>query len=129
MGGGGTEAMKKESKQTAFARKLRREQTDAEKALWLRLKNRQLEGVKFRRQQPVGPYIVDLMSFGGKLIIELDGGQHNEEEIKSRDEERVSWLEERGYRVLRFWNNDVLTNTEGVLEKIREVLLKIPPSP
>jgi len=100
--------MKKESKQTAFARKLRREQTDAEKTLWLRLKNRQLEGVKFRRQQPIGPYIVDLMSFKGKLIIEIDGGQHNEEEIKSRDEERVSWLEERGYRVLRFWNNDVL---------------------
>lgn len=121
--------MKKVNKQTAFARKLRREQTDVEKALWLRLKHRQLEGVKFRRQQPVGPYIVDLMTCEGKLIIELDGGQHNEEEIKARDKERVSWFEERGYRVLRFWNNDVLTNMEGVMEKIKEFLLKSPPSP
>ncbi len=114
--------MKKSREQIIFARELRRKQTEGERALWLRLKNKQLEGVKFRRQQPIGPYIVDFASFDRKLVIEIDGGQHNEEEIKGRDEERTTWLRERGYQILRFWNNEVLMNMESVLERISETL-------
>jgi len=88
----------------------------------MKLRHKQLEGVKFRRQQPIGPYIVDFVSFERRLVIEIDGGQHNEEIIRGRDEERTAWLEERGYRVLRFWNNEVLMNLEGALERIREAL-------
>ena len=115
--------MRNSQESTVFARELRQKQTDAERALWFRLRNKQLECVKFRRQQPVGPYIVDFVNLEEKLVIEIDGGQHNEQEIRKHDEDRTSWLEERGYRVLRFWNNDVLLNIEGVLERIRESLI------
>ena len=94
--------MKKSQEQVGFARDLRQKFTDAEKALWMKLRNRQVEAVKFRRQQPIGSYIVDFVSFERKLIIEIDGGQHNEEMTKERDEERTMRLEERGYRVMRF---------------------------
>ena len=114
--------MRKSEGHAGFARGLRQGQTDAERALWAKLRNRQLEGVKFRRQQPMGRCIVDFASFERKLIIEIDGGQHNEDEIHGRDEERTARLEERGYRVIRFWNNGVLTNLEGVLQRITEVL-------
>jgi len=114
--------MKNNVEQTAFARELRQKQTKAERLLWRKLRSKQLQGVKFRRQQPIGPYIVDLASFERKLVIEIDGGQHNKEAVRGRDEERVVWLKERGYRVLRFWNNEVLTNVEGVLERISEAL-------
>ena len=107
---------------TILARKLRQRQTEAERSLWMRLRSRQMEGVKFRRQHPIGPYIVDFVSTEKKLIIEVDGGQHNEKGIKGKDEERTLWLKKQGYRVLRFWNNEVLSNMEGVLEKIRENL-------
>ena len=86
----------------------------------MKLRDRQLEGVKFRRQQPMGSYIVDFASFERKLIVEIDGGQNNEGKIREGDEERTIRLKERGYRVMRFWNNEVLTNLEGVLERIRE---------
>jgi very-short-patch-repair endonuclease len=76
--------LKKSQEQIGFARELRQEQTDAEKALWMRLRSRQLQGVKFRRQQPIGPYSVDFASFERKPKIEIDGGQHNEERIKER---------------------------------------------
>jgi very-short-patch-repair endonuclease len=115
--------MKERQTQIAFARKLRQSRTDAERALWAKLRNKQLEGVKFRRQQPLGRYVVDFLSFERRIIVEIDGGQHNEEEVSKRDEERTAWLQERGYRVLRFWNNEVLANMEGVVEKIREALL------
>jgi len=114
--------MKEDRKKAGLARQLRRSQTDAEKALWARLRNKQLEDVKFRRQQPLGTYIVDFVSFERKIIVEVDGGQHNEREARGRDEQRAAWLNERGYQVLRFWNNEVLVNMEGVLERIREVL-------
>ena len=78
--------------------------------------------MKFRRQQPIGSYIVDFASLARKLIIEIDGSQHNEERIKERDEERTISLKERGYQIIRFWNNEVLTNLEGVMERIREAL-------
>ena len=112
--------MKKSQEQVSFARELRWRQTEAEKVLWMKLRNKQLGGVRFRRQQPIGPYIVDFTTFERKLVVEIDGGQHNEGE--GRDKERTKWLEERGYRILRFWNNEVLANLEGVLERIKEAL-------
>lgn len=105
-----------------FARRLRRAQTEAERVLWQRLRNRQLEGVKFRRQQPIGRFIVDFASLERGLVIEIDGGQHAQETKEASDRERTSWLEQQGYRVLRFWDNEVLTNLEGIVETIREAL-------
>ncbi len=112
----------KKGREAVLARQLCLRATDAEKALWTKLRRKQLEGVKFRRQQPLGPYIVDLVSLERKLIIEIDGGQHNQQEIKRSDEERTNWLKQKGYRILRFWNNEVLENIDGVLERIREAL-------
>ena len=106
---------------TELARHLPRRQTAAERALWTRLQNRQLGGIKFRRQQPVGPYIIDLVSLKSQIVIEVDGGQHGEDSEGKRDNERTGWLESRGYDVLRFWNNEVLLNMDAVLERITEV--------
>jgi very-short-patch-repair endonuclease len=103
----------------AVARWLRRSATDAERRLWYRLRSRQIDGAKFVRQEPIGPYIVDLVCRERRLIVEVDGGQHATD---PRDAGRDRWLAERGYRVLRFWNNDVLANTEGVLEAIAAAL-------
>ena len=114
--------LSKERSKKNIARKLRRDQTDAERTLWIRLRNKQLGGVKFRRQQPVGPYIVDFIDFDNRLVVEIDGGQHNEEEMRKKDENRTMWLRERGYQVLRFWDNEVLCNVDGVLEKILAAL-------
>lgn len=111
-----------EASRTNLARELRQRQTEAEKVLWGRLRNRQLEGVKFRRQQPIGHYVVDFASFDKRVIVEIDGGQHNERGVAERDERRSGWLSAEGYRVLRFWNNEVLNNVDGVLEVIREAL-------
>jgi len=104
---------------TPVARKLRRTSTDAEKRLWSHLRNRQLEGAKFTRQFPVGGYIVDFACRAAHLIIELDGGQHS----PARDAERTAVVERFGYRVVRFWNNEVLQNLDAVLEAIRRELL------
>ncbi len=90
--------------------------------LWSILRNKQIDGVKFRRQHPLGKYIVDFVSLENKLIIEVDGGQHNEEEIKEKDAQRTKWLEEDGYQILRFWNNEVFQNTDGVFLRIKEAL-------
>jgi very-short-patch-repair endonuclease len=81
-----------------------------------------LNGVKFRRQQPIGKYIVDFVCLDKKLIIEIDGGQHNESPVIEKDLQRTIWLEKEGYRVIRFWNCDVLSNLNGVLSKIKEFL-------
>ncbi|MDO8636801.1 MAG: endonuclease domain-containing protein [Dehalococcoidia bacterium] len=108
--------------ETKLARSLRRNQSDAERNLWSTLRNSQIDGVKFRRQQPIGNYIVDFISFDKKLIIEVDGGHHNEEPVKILDEQRTKYLESRGFRVIRFWNDDVLTNMDGVFLMIKEVL-------
>lgn len=108
--------------QTALARKFRQRQTDAESKLWAKLRNKQLEGVKFRRQQPIGPYIVDFVSFERKLVIEVDGGQHGGIRVREKDKARTALIMAKGYRVLRFWDNEVSNNIDGVLEKIRQVL-------
>ena len=94
-----------------IARKLRRDQTDAERALWFRLRDRRLRGLKFRRQAPVDRYIVDFLCADANLVIELDGGQHATR--SKQDIERTKVLEAHGYLVLRFWNHDVLSNTGG----------------
>jgi very-short-patch-repair endonuclease len=99
-----------------YARSLRRRQTDAERRLWGRLRDRRLLGAKFARQVPIGPYVVDFCCRERKLIVELDGGQHA---VRAPAEaERTAFLEALGYRVLRFWNNDALANTDGVLLRI-----------
>jgi very-short-patch-repair endonuclease len=116
--------------QTVLARRLRHRQTDAEKALWAILRRKQISGFKFRRQEPIGPYVVDFVSFEKKLIIEIDGGQHAEMQARARDEERSTWLRGEGYEVLRFWNNDVLVNREAVSERVRVALGRVDsPSP
>jgi len=114
--------MKGKRNQRDFTRKLRQQLTDAERTLWARIRNRQLQGVRFRRQQPIGSYIVDFICLERQLIVEVDGGQHNERRGREEDKERTKWLQAKGYKVLRFWNNDVLMNTEGVLERIAQVL-------
>jgi len=108
------------------ARELRKNQTDAESLLWQLLRNRQIENTKFRRQCPIDPYILDFYCHEKKLAIELDGGQHNTEEGKEKDRTRTGLLKSKGIRVLRFWNNDVLQNTESVLEVIYNQLLPHP---
>jgi very-short-patch-repair endonuclease len=104
---------------TALSRRLRRDATDAERRLWYRLRSRQINGAKFVRQEPIGRYVVDFIWREQRLIVEVDGGQHATDK---RDGARDAWLAEHGYRVLRFWNNDVLANTAGVLESIAAAL-------
>jgi very-short-patch-repair endonuclease len=100
-------------------RKLRGQQTDAERKLWYELRDRRLSGFKFVRQEGIGPFIVDFVCRDRKLVIEVDGGQHSE---SVTDAGRDSYLAHEGYRVLRFWNNDVLSNREGVLLTILDAL-------
>ena len=102
------------------ARSLRRRSTDAERALWAKLRSRGLHGVKFRRQVPMGLYVVDFLCEEARLIVELDGGQHLAQ--RESDAGRTRWLESRGYKVLRFWNHDVLPRPDAVLEAIRLTL-------
>jgi very-short-patch-repair endonuclease len=109
-----------------IARRLRREATEVEKILWQALRER-LAPWKFRRQHPIGNRIADFACPARKLVIELDGGQHAER--MAEDEQRSAELARHGYRVLRFWNNDVLDNLEGVLETIERALALAPPHP
>lgn len=112
------------------ARRLRRNQTDAERYLWFKLRNSRLGGLKFRRQMSLNGFVVDFCCPDAKLVIELDGGQHAQQ--SEQDSRRTKNLEESGYFVLRFWNNDVLRNIDGVLEEILSVAsqqLVEPPHP
>ena len=106
-----------------FAQELRKNPTDAERRLWRHLRRKGLNGLRFRRQAPIGPYIADFYCAAQSLVIEVDGGQHG----ASADAARDTWLALHGYRVLRFWNNDVLSNTEAVLAAILEGA-RVPPS-
>ena len=105
---------------TKRARELRNNLTDAERRLWRKLKRRQIATLKFRRQQPIGAFIVDFVCFERRVIVEVDGGQHAEQ--VPYDEQRTRWLEAQGYLVLRFWNNDVLANTEAVAQAILDAV-------
>jgi very-short-patch-repair endonuclease len=102
------------------AKRLRREMTDAERKLWSVLRDRRLEGAKFRRQQPIGPFVADFVCQEQRLIIEADGGQHAE---SVSDNRRTLFLESKGYRLLRFWNNDIMSNLDGVAQVIAAALL------
>ena len=104
------------------AKELRHTETEAEQIIWSWLRTKKLNGVKFRRQEPVGKYIVDFVIFEKKLIIEIDGGQHNLEENTINDKARTEWLQSQGFRVIRFWNNDVSSNLDGVITRIKESL-------
>jgi len=108
------------------ARKLRQQQTDVETKLWLRLRDRQLCGAKFRRQHPIGPYIVDFCCPDRGLIVELDGGQHAEQ--TAADQVRTCFLETDGYRVVRFWNHEVLEQMDAILQEIVTLLSDPHPS-
>ena len=107
-----------------LAKTLRKNLTDSETRLWKYLRAKQCGGLKFRRQEPIGNYVVDFVCYEKRLVIEVDGGQHAEEKYK--DAARDGWLRKQGFKVLRFWDNEVLKNTEGVLELIRE---SVTPSP
>lgn len=109
-----------EKRLTPIARRLRRDATDVEAALWQRLRGRQIEDAKFVRQFPIGPYVADFACRSARIVIELDGGQHAHSLV---DIERTRLIEAHGYTVIRFWNTDVAANIEGVLEEIRGALL------
>jgi very-short-patch-repair endonuclease len=102
--------------------------TPAERSLWQKLRNKQIDDTKFRRQQTIGNYIVDFVCFENRLVIEIDGGQHNQDQNEIEDNIRTSWLITQGFQVLRFWNNEVLNNLEGVIIKIQEALKNDTPS-
>ena len=98
---------------------LRQNATDAERRLWSLLRNRRLQHYKFRRQHPIGAFVADFACTKHRLVVEADGGQHNE---SAADARRTAWLESQGWRVIRFWNNEILANTEGVLIAILQAL-------
>ena len=109
-----------------YSKELRKNMTDAENILWYYLKNKQLAGCKFRRQEAIDNYIADFVCYETKVIIELDGGQHNEKVNIDKDIKRQNYLEKKGFKVLRFWNNEIFENIDGVLDKI---LSETKPSP
>jgi very-short-patch-repair endonuclease len=112
------------------ARQVRKNPTDAERLLWLKLRFWQVEGLKFRRQQPLGPHIVDFVCLEKRLVVEVDGGQHAEN--TNYDTQRDDWLRDQGFAVLRFWNHDILKNITDVTERIFQTLQSTPylnPSP
>jgi very-short-patch-repair endonuclease len=102
----------------ATAKKLRSNTTPHERMLWRALKELPVDGTHFRRQAPIGSCVVDFFCPAKRLIIELDGGHHNEDDAFRRDQERQAWLEQEGYRVVRFWNSDVTSNLNAVMERI-----------
>jgi very-short-patch-repair endonuclease len=105
-----------------FALTLRQSQTDAEHKLWLKSREMQVDGIKFRRQHPLGNYIVVFACIKKKLIIEVDGGHHNESRARTHDIDRSAWLEKQGFLVLRFWDKDVLLNIDGVMSQVLQTL-------
>jgi very-short-patch-repair endonuclease len=102
----------------AAAKKLRANATPHERTLWRALKELPIEGTHFRRQAPIGPYVVDFLCPAKHLIVEVDGGHHNDDATAKRDSERQAWLEQEGYRVIRFWNSDITGDLNAVLERI-----------
>lgn len=99
-------------------KELRVNQTDAEGLFWAHLRNKQLNDLKFYRQYSVGKYIVDFYCPAKRLVVEVDGGQHNEDKVKAYDDKRSTYLKERGIKIIRFWNNDVFENLDAVVDEI-----------
>lgn len=116
-GGGVVRRVKRNAHAQRLAKKLRKTPTDAEMRLWYYLHKKQLDGLRLKRQEPIGSYIADFVCPSRMLIVEVDGGQHAQRQDK--DAQRTEWLTDQGYRVIRFWNNDVMKNIEGVLTEIR----------
>ena len=112
---GDTRAQRRSQFKREFARDLRENATEAERKLWSFLRRKHVSGLRFRRQQPMGPYVADFFCSAAKLIVELDGGQHGTDEARAYDEARTRWLEQRGYRVLRIANIEFLANPEDVV--------------
>ena len=100
------------------ARQLRKDITDSERKLWRKSSKRQLARHRFRRQHPLGPYVVDFVCLHKRFVVEVDGGQHSQPEQQAHDARRTAWLEAQGYRVLRVWNTEVFDNLDGVIETI-----------
>ena len=119
-------AIVREGSKQKFARILRSGMTDAEQLLWYRRRRRQLANQRFRRQVPIGPYVVDFVCLEMRIVIEVDGSQHMD---SMRDQQRDAWLTAAGYRILRFWNHDVLSRTESVLAQILDVMATTCPHP
>ena len=115
--------------QRSQAKTLRRRMTDAERKMWHATKAHRLAGVQFRRQVPLGPYIVDFVSHSARIVVEIDGGQHFSDQGRARDKLRDEWLISQGYRVLRFSNIEVLKNIDGVLKKLTDVVSDSTPLP
>uniref|UniRef100_Q07IA0 DUF559 domain-containing protein n=1 Tax=Rhodopseudomonas palustris (strain BisA53) TaxID=316055 RepID=Q07IA0_RHOP5 len=109
------------------ANRLRPNSTAAEEILWRHLRRMNVEGSHFRRQVVIGPYIADFACLAKRLIIEVDGSQHGDEAGLKRDEIRTQWLQSEGYRVIRFWNNDVMSKTDAVLDAIHTMIAVTPP--
>ena len=116
-----------EHRSSTKARDLRASSTDAERRLWQYLRGRQIAGCKFRRQHPFGPFVLDFVCLERNVVVELDGGQHVD--TVRYDQERTRYLERAGFVVLRFWNNDVFGNAEGVIDVISDALQRANPSP
>ena len=106
------------------AKRLRRDQTDAERKMWRLLRPFRDDGIPFRRQAPVGPYVADFVWLSGRLVIEVDGGQHNEPRGEVKDSARTAWLRSQGFEVLRFWNNEVMRNGDGCQQAIADAVSK-----
>jgi very-short-patch-repair endonuclease len=122
-------ASRRSDKRVPTARRLRRDMTDAERKLWQRLRQWPEGRAHFRRQATIGPYFADFACHSNRLVIELDGGQHGYGPQASRDAARDDFFRASGYRVLRFWNHDVLTNIDGVLTVIAEAIDAVAPHP
>lgn len=119
--------MNKHNKHLDRAKQLRSNQTDAEQKLWHQLRAHRFLGLKFKRQKPIGPYIVDFVCIEKRLVIEVDGGQHAER--KAEDDARSAWIVDQGYSVLRFWNNEVLGDIDAVLRCIHQHVFEPRPTP
>jgi very-short-patch-repair endonuclease len=124
VGGAGGRGKDVTSGITQIAKTLRKRPTDAERFLWKHLRTKQIEGHKFRRQEPIGNYVVDFACFESNVVIEIDGGQHAASE---KDMVRDAWFRSQEFKVLRFWNHDVLLNIGGVLEVIRRTCIQQSP--
>jgi very-short-patch-repair endonuclease len=107
---------------TKAAKELRQRQTDAERRLWFKLRDKQTCGIKFRRQEPIGSFIVDFVNYEKKLIIEIDGNPHRETKTRINDNYRTQWLQSQDYKVLRFWNAEIVDDIEKVVSKIKSYL-------
>jgi very-short-patch-repair endonuclease len=118
------DAVRRKAHKTQAARRLRQDMADCERKLWSMLRRKQMAALRFRRQHPIGPYIVDFFCPAAKLIVELDGGQHGEDKAVTYDEARTRWLEAQGYRVLRSWNWDFLENPDAALEGIWRAIVE-----